>query len=171
VFVRTLVRSKGGDVEAKLVAQLTPDELRRYETMTATEWVPIEFATRLFELAAPLVHPGKPQALRLIGQDLAADNLSGVYRYIARVLTVPFLLGQSATFWRSYHRHGTSRLEVIGPNEAEFVVEGYPRFPERFRECMCGWIVGTLLATGAERPLASKIDDDPEHWRWRIRWK
>lgn len=171
VFVRQAVRELGPEVEARLLAQLDEDERRVYEEATASAWVPIEIASRCFELAAPLVHPGKALALRQIGRDLAFDNMRGVYRVFMRVMTVEFVLSQAARLWGTYHRHGSSRVVRHGPKDVDFVVTGYPRLPERFRECMCGWIIGTLELVGGKSPTVSKSDDDPNEWHWRIRWQ
>ena len=103
VFVRTSVRRVGAGAEGKLLVQLNPEERRMYEDVTASQWVPITFATRLFELAAPIVHPGKPLALRLLGRDLARDNLNGVYRIFLRVLSPQFVLAQNARLWSTYN--------------------------------------------------------------------
>lgn len=171
VFVRTALRRVGASAEARVLEQLSAEERRLYEDVTASQWVPIEFATRLFELAAPIVHPGKPLPLRLMGRDLARDNMNGVYRVFLRVLSPQFILEQTARLWRTYHRHGSSHVEQIGPREVDVVACGYAKLPERFRECMCGWIAETLELSGAKQVFVSKTDDDPERWRWRIRWQ
>lgn len=171
VFVRSRLREAGDTVERTVVAQLTANERDVYASAMATEWVAIEVASRLFELAAPVLHPGKPMALRLIGRDLARDNMNGVYRALLRVMSVEFVLSQSARLWGTYHRHGLARLDRVGPREVDFVVREYPRLPERFRECMCGWVGGTLELVGAKHAVVTKTDDDPNEWHWRIRWQ
>jgi uncharacterized protein (TIGR02265 family) len=171
VFVRTALREAGAGAEQRVLAELGPDELRAYESATASGWVPIELAARLFELAAPILYPGKVLPLRLLGRDLARHNLGTVYRALLRVLSVEFVLGQAARLWSTYHRHGSSEVIRLGPNEIDFVVRDYPRLPERFRECMCGWISGTLEMVGARQSFVSKTDDDPQAWRWRVRWQ
>ena len=171
VFVRTALRNAGPAAEKKVLDELTPEELRIYEDATASQWVPITLATRLFELSAPVLHPGKPLALRLVGRDLARDNMQGAYRIFLRVLTPKFLLEQTARVWSTYHRHGTSHVVVIGPNEVDVIVEDYPRLPERFRECMCGWMSEAIGLTGAKLPFVTKHDENPRAWRWRLRWQ
>lgn len=58
----------------------------------------------------------------------------------------------------------------ISKGDAEVVVVGYPRLPERFRECTCGWIAGTAELTGVENPTVTKTDEDPMAWRFHLRW-
>ncbi|MBX7193652.1 MAG: DUF2378 family protein [Sandaracinaceae bacterium] len=171
VFVRTQLREAGASAERAVTTQLTDEELRTYTTTTASSWVPIEHVARMFDLAAPVLHPGKPLPLRLLGRELARDNLRGVYRVLLRVMSVEFVISQSARLWGTYHRRGAARLVRVAPREVDFVVSDYPRLPERFRECMCGWIVGTLELVGAQKPLVTKIDDDPSAWHWHIRWQ
>jgi hypothetical protein len=171
VFVRTLVRSKGPSAEATVLSALAPPDRDIYERTIATDWVAIEVATQVFQCAAPLLYAYQPNAIRRLGRELAHNNLRGAYKFIARVLTIPFLLGQAATFWQTYHRHGKGRIDRREEKGVDFVVEGYPRLPERFRECMCGWIVGAVELTGNDSVVVSKSDDAPSAWRWQVRWR
>ncbi len=171
VFVRRAVDALGHDAGRKLRDGLDEDERAQFDRTVATDWVSIELVTKVFELAAPIMHPGKVGAIRLVGQDLARDNLSGVYRYLVRVLTIPFVLDQAAKLWHTYHRHGRPVVLRHAPTSASFVVRDYPRLPERFRECMCGYIAGTIEVAGGREPLITKTNDDPQAWAFHILWK
>jgi len=51
------------------------------------------------------------------------------------------------------------------------VVSDYPDLPERFRECMCGYIVGTMELVGVQEIRVHKLGDALSQWHWRISWK
>jgi hypothetical protein len=171
VFVRRALAAAGPDATQAVSEGLDEAERALFERTVATDWVPIEFITKLFELAAVALYPGKVGAIRLVGRDLAYDNLSGVYRYIVRVLTIPFVMDQSAKLWHTYHRHGRSEVVRLTSHSVTFVVHDYPRLPERFRECMCGYIAGTLELCGGRDVAVAKYDADPNAWEFRMVWK
>jgi hypothetical protein len=171
VFVRKALAAAGPAATLAVNDALDADEQALFARTVATDWVPIEFITKLFELAAVAIHPGKVGAIRLVGRDLAYDNLAGVYRFIVRVLTIPYVMDQSAKLWHTYHRHGRPEVVRQGPRSVSFVVHDYPRLPERFRECMCGYIVGTLELAGGRDVAVAKYDADPDAWEFRMVWK
>src|SRR4051812_19077089 len=103
VFLRRQVREASPQVRAAVEGALTDVDRRAIETCTAGAWVPVELATRLAAAAAPALYPTAPDPLFCLGQALARDNLGGVYAYIVRVLTVPFLVQQTARLWGIYH--------------------------------------------------------------------
>ncbi len=171
VFVRNALTNAGGDALARVREGLDEEERTAFDRTMATDWVPIELITKLFVLSAPILFPGKPNPLREVGAELARDNLRGVYRYLVRVMTVPFVIDQAAKLWRSYHKHGSASVVAYGEHAISLMVQGYPRLPERFRECMCGYIVGTLELAGAKNVAVAKSEDDPNAWEFRIAWK
>ena len=171
VCIRSALRNAGPVAEQSVLMQMSESERREYDDATASQWVSIAFATRLFELAAPVLYPGKPLALRQIGRDIARDNMRGVYRVFLRVVSPTFLLEQTARVWSTYHRHGKAHIEHHSDREVTLVVEGYPQLPERMREGICGWIAEALELTGAKHVIVSRQDDEPDAWKWRTRWQ
>lgn len=171
IVIRSQLRSKAENLEGQLLAALNDSERQCHDRLVATDWVPIGFATRYFELAAPLIHGKQPDALRLTGRDLARENLRGTYRHIVRVLSVPTVIAQTARFWDTFHRRGRCRVEQREPGSVSLVIEDYPELPERFREFLCGWILGAAELTGCKDASVVKFDNHPNAWRFAIRWR
>jgi len=171
VFVRKLIASRGPEFEQRFLARLNPAEVAIYHQTFEFDWIPIEVITRFFEVAAPLLYPGQMDGLRMIGQQMARDNLRDIYRILLRVATVPFIIGQSARLWQTYHRKGRAVLERSEPNLMRFVVRDYPDLPERFRECLCGYIMGLMELVAARDIRVLKYSDAPEAWSWKIAWR
>lgn len=171
VFVRSFVRSRGPEVEARLLAKLSPEDGERYLRTLEFDWIPIATITRIFEAAAPLTFPGNADAMRLLGREMARDHLRGVYRFLLRVTTVAFVMTQTARLWRTYHRKGVAQLaEYNAKNMITFVISDYPDLPERFRECLCGYIAGTMELVGVREIRVHKFGDSSQ-WQWRVAWK
>lgn len=172
VFVRSLLRSRGSEIETRLLRKLSPDDAERYLRTLAFDWIPIASITRIFEAAAPLAFPGNADAMRLLGREMARDHLRGIYRFLLRVTTVAFVMTQTARLWSTYHRKGAAYL-AGSPDQkmVTLIVTDYPELPERFRECLCGYIVGTLETVGVKEIRVYKLGDTSSQWAWRISWK
>jgi uncharacterized protein (TIGR02265 family) len=171
LFLRKLVRGSPGQVQAAVDHVLTDDERRVVDTCTAGAWVPVELVTKVAVTAAPLLYPGVPDPLFRLGQELARDNLGGIYAYIVRVLTVPFLVQQTARLWRTYHDSGDATCVSREDRSIELVVRGYPSLPERFRHYMEGYVQQAVSITGVQDVRVTSRDDDPACWTWRITWR
>lgn len=77
VFVRSFMRSRGPEIEARVLARLSPEDAERYLRTLEFDWIPIATITRIFEAAAPLAFPGNADAMRLLGREMARDHLRG----------------------------------------------------------------------------------------------
>jgi uncharacterized protein (TIGR02265 family) len=170
VWVRQQLRRASPEVQLAVVDALTDAERRTYQECTAGEWVPIELMNRLSSAAAPRLFPGDPDPLRRLGRELARDNLGGVYSFLVRLLTVPFLVEQTTRLWRTYHQAGDALSHQYGPREVELVVTGYPELPERFRHQTAGFVEEAVRMTGAHDVRVEKSDADPARWTWQITW-
>ena len=166
VFVRAQVRA--ARCEDAVLESLSPGARDTWRQATAGGWYPMEHAIEMFTRAAPLLFPGSPSPLRELGRAMAQDNLGGVYRHIVRLLSVPFLIKQTMVFWRLYHNAGRATC-TSQEKSAVVTLYEYPDCPERFRECLCGWIAGAVEVCGGTNARVLKEDGDP--FVWRVTWK
>ena len=171
VFMRSFVRAMNSALEPRLLAKLPPEDAERYLKTLEFDWIPIGSITRIFEAASPLLYPGNHEGLRLIGREMARDHLRGIYRIMLRVTTVPFVVAQTARLWSTYHRRGRAHMTRQEPHLIHFVVADYPELPERFRECLCGYIQGVMELVGAREIRVAKSNDNANAWLWRVSWK
>jgi hypothetical protein len=152
------------------LAALSEEERRVYASTLEFHWVSIEFITRLFEVAAPLVFPGRADGLRRVGREMAFDHLRGIYRIVLRVVTVEKVIEKSARLWSTYHQAGTAKLHRLGPKLLQFSVYDYPTLPELFRECTCGYIGGVFELCGVNDIRVSRMDESSRVWHFRMSW-
>lgn len=169
VAVRRWVREAGQ--EERLVAALTPQEHASYRSLVATSWVPVETATKIYVIAAPLLYPSDPAPLRRVGRELARDNFRGVFRYLAQLSSVDGLVGKTAFLWRAFHDQGEASSERAGERHLRFVVSGYPGLPERMRETICGWLAHATELTGATSVSVTKSDEAELRYFWAVTWR
>ncbi len=144
--VRGLLRAAGK--EDALVARLAPDEVVLYRETLAVAWVSVDFVARLFELAAAELYVGEAGPLRQLGRAIAKDNLTGIYRVMLRIVSIPFAIQQAARLWHTYNDTGEVSVERNG-ERLLMRVSGYPAFPEATLEECAGYTEGLMLMCGA----------------------
>jgi uncharacterized protein (TIGR02265 family) len=148
VSVRRLLQAAGREAEA--VTQLDPADAETYRSTLAVAWVPIEFIARLFAAAAPVLFPGEPRAIRELGRTIARDNLTGIYRMLLRIVSIPFAIERASSLWSTYNDSGDASITRVGEDRARMTVANYAAFPEATVEETAGYIEGVALLCGAK---------------------
>jgi len=170
VLIRHWLRSDVASYR-RFLAGLAPRDRDRFESFTASDWVSIDFASSVYTVAAPLLYPGIAAPLRRLGREICKDNISGLFRFVLRTLTVPFLIGQTARVWHSFHVAGVPSLERTGDRALHFMVRDYPELSAEIRETIAGFITELIERTGAKDVRIRSADDDPSCWGWWISWR
>ncbi len=168
VFARRTARTAG--VESIVVQRLPAATRDTFVRANMYDWYPVEHATQIFDIVAPLVHATSENAIRELGRDLARDNLGGAYKHFVRMMSVSFLLKQTALVWRAYHNAGRPEVETLAANIIVLRVFDYSDLPERFCECMSGWIERAVEMTGGKAVGVTKSANEAVH-TWRVTWK
>lgn len=167
VFARRTARAAG--VESVVAQRLSNPVRETFVRANVAGWVPIEHATEIFDHVAQLVYPTAETPLRELGRALARDNLGGAYKHFVRIMSVPFLMKQAAFVWRAYHNAGRPTVATLDRNRIELRVFDYADLPDRFRECMCGWIEQAVSMTGGKNPRVTNLEGG-DVYAWHITW-
>jgi len=171
VFLRRFLGGLGDGKEQALRDQLSPDELELYETSQSMSWLPAEAAASVLEKASQVAFPGDPERLQKLGVAQAHDHLTGIYRLLLRVTTIPFVIGQSAKLWSTYHDTGRARVErEADEKRGTLIVEGYPELPRAISTMSVGYVHGTLELTKVKDISVVPNFSDPNEWRWEVTW-
>tara|TARA_B100001750_G_scaffold230332_1_gene226672 strand:- start:5369 stop:5842 length:474 start_codon:yes stop_codon:yes gene_type:complete len=141
-----------------------------FRRVTATEWMPVDQAARIYATAVPIAFPGEPRPLREFGREGARHNLKGVYRFLVRLISVPSLIERTAKIWERYHDTGHARTERLSDRSVRIVVEGHPTLPAALRAAIAGWTAGAVELTGAQNVRVTE-GGDPTAWVWTITWR
>ncbi len=172
VFVREFTRKSAPENEAKLLALLSPSESALYQSATANKWVDPAVASGVLLKAARLLFPRDPDPCFRLGFTQAGNQFRGLYKALLAVATVPFVVKQSALFWKNYHSRGDAHTKwEFGEKKGVFWVDGYPELPEVVRQNISGFIAGTLGLTGASDVRVDGDFADPNSWKWVVTWK
>jgi hypothetical protein len=170
VIVRARVRALGTEAEAALLERLSPDQRACWETLTATQWVPMQTAEALLGESAPILYPHDVDPSRTLGAALASEMMGGIYRYVLRVVSVPFLIGQTATVWSRFQDTGAASTEQLTPASARLVVRQHPTLPPHVRRTITGWLEESIRKTGA-RSVRAEERGGPAQWEWVCHWR
>lgn len=158
-------------LEERFLEALDAADRDDYRRVTATDWVPVALAGRLYAAAAPLLYPGQIGPVRLLGRDLARDHLRGIYRFVLRLVTVQFVLDQTGRLWRMYNGRGELLVERVHERTVRMVLVGYPDYPPVVRESLIGYIVGAIELTGAREVRVVTDDADPTRVIFTASWR
>jgi hypothetical protein len=169
VSIRRLLQAARN--EDAVLAQLTPEDAELYRTTLAVSWVSNDFMGRVFAVAGPALYPGEPKPIRQLGRTIAQDNLTGVYRVMLRIVSIPFAIERAAALWRTYNDTGDAAIERFGNEErARMTVTGYERFPDPCLEETAGYIEGVALLCGARTAEAHPSRPSPTAFAFDVTW-
>ena len=105
---------------------------------------------RVYDAAARILYADSVEPLVDLGRDMALSDLTGIYKVLLRVATIPMVIERTARLWTTYHKKGSARIEREGDAKKAdlIVVDGDG---------------GVLFADGSpERPFNS-LDDAIDH--------
>lgn len=170
VIVRTRLRDLGASAEDQVRQSLSPEARQTLDTLLATSWAPIEHVEEIYASTAPVLHPNAADPVFALGAELGHEMLGGVYRFVARVVSVPFLVEQTATFWSRFHDTGIASAEQTTPRTAILRVRQHPTFPPTVRRSLTGWLASAIERTGA-RNVRVIDGGSPACWEWTSTWR
>lgn len=170
VIVRARLRELGPEVEEAVRSRLSPDARQTLDTLLATSWAPIAHAEEIYAVAAPVLHPNAQDPAFALGAALGQEMLNGVYRFVARVISVPFLVAQTAALWSRYHDTGVASTQQTAPRTVVLHVREHPMFPPTVRRTLTGWLASAIERTGAQNVRV--IDGGSSVcWVWTATWR
>lgn len=158
-------------LEERFLEALGAADRDAYQRVTATDWVPVALAGRLYAVAGPLIYPGQPNPVRLLGRDLARDHLRGIYRFVLRLVTVQFVVDQAGRLWSMYNGRGSLLVERVHERTVRMVLVDYPDYPLEVRESLVGYVAGTIELTGARGVRVVTDDADPTRVTFTASWR
>ncbi len=173
VYLRSQLKAKGPDILAAFLKQLTPDEQKRFNSVIHISKIPIDFAIKLVNSAAPLLYPklSPEKASWQYNYDMAQDQMNGVYKVILRFATPEFVISQAAKVWSTIHSDGHVQcIEHRDIFSAEFILLDYPHIPKSFLPMVSAYLVGILELTGVKNTKVNTDFSNNQKWIWYVSW-
>lgn len=169
ISVRKLVVAAG--VEQECLARLSAADVTVWKTVLPMSWLPIDVVAHVFEAGAAVLYPNDARRIRTLGRAIARDNLSGVYRLLLRVLSVPFAIEQSSKLWSAYNDTGVTSVEYQkGAYEVRFLIAECPGFPDVVLEETAGYIEGLIELCGNRVRGVVAVRDGLDRFSFDVHW-
>jgi hypothetical protein len=169
-FIRQEIEKLGGVAMDKLMFALTPEVQTVFKKTLPIQWVPIEHFAAIVKAASPVLYPGDSLAQQKLGQAMAKDNLSGIYKVLMRFTSVPYLAEQSSKLWSTYHQQGKARSEQLTANAANFILEDYPTAPPVFLDFLTGYVYATLSFAPVKNIKIVLDTSNSSAWKYQVTW-
>ncbi len=170
-YVRKELKRDGRDLEPELLKQLSEADRQEYRSLLPVSWISPELGGRLLEAFGPVLFPTAVDPVFEIGRGQARNDMTGIYRILLKVATVPMVINRAATLFGTYHKTGKASLEhVDGEKRGAFFINEYPDLSDGIRRTVGGYIMGLLELTGVKEIKVHLNDSNPNAWRWDISW-
>jgi hypothetical protein len=171
-WLRELIQKKGPEADQAMAKALSPDDYRAFRTSMPISWISEEAITRIFKAAGDVLFAEAPSPLAEVGRGMAKANMTGIYKFMLRVTTIPFIMSQASKLWQTLHDTGeATATEGPGRNMVTFTISGFPSIPSGMREVLRGYVTGLGELTNAKN-VRTKIDEtDPNAWKWISTWE
>lgn len=171
-FLREQFKNQDETREKEFLKSLSTEQALMYLSVLPSSWVSMDLAKTIFEKAVPLIYPEHQHPFQRLGYDRAKNNLTGLYKFILKVSTPAFVIGQTAKIWKFYYNTGQAFSKINARRKcAEMHVTGFPELPRMFREFTKGYIVGAVELTGAKNIVLEQDDSNPDDWKWIGSWE
>ncbi len=171
-FLRSLFKQSGQEKEQQFLAGLSGEESDLYHNASPVAMVPLEIATKLYALAAPLLFPGESRPLVQFGELAARNNIKSFHQFLLRFTDIPFITSQAAKIWSLHNDQGVAKAESFKDEKrVVFTIRNFPGLPAPYREMLCGYTAGLVKMSGAKMVAVRHSDSDPMAWQWIITWQ
>lgn len=173
IGMRKLIRAKGEETEKAFLAQLTPEEQKRYQTMVSISKLPIEEVANFSRIAASLLFPdlNEKEGLRKLGASGVEEDMNAALKVLLRFLNTETVIRQAAKVWSNVHSEGKAYC-IKGKHDctAEFAVEEYPDIPGEILQTITGYIIKLVELTGVRNVKVIPNFFNKDQWVWKISW-
>ena len=169
-WVRGSIDKMGPDGDAAMARALSSEDYETYRSMMAVGWIREDVAGRILRAAGNILFAGATDVTFEMGRILSKAHITGIYRMLLKVATIPLIIAQASRLWRTLHDRGEpSSLSESNGRCVTFVVRDYPEFPTDMRNLVRGYIVG--LGELAGEKVTTRLDEsDPNAWKWISTW-
>lgn len=133
-FVLWYERTHGNDRLREAVARIPREEREGLRSdipglgVLASSWYPASIANRLLDTVSEGLTDGELEAIAREGSRAVVDMmLYGIYRFLFERVSTPGRYARHiGRLWRQLHSTGERHIHLLGPNEADSIIESWP---------------------------------------------
>jgi hypothetical protein len=157
-----------------VLATLPPEAAARFtRPILTSEWYPYEAYTTLLAAIDHELGRDDLSLMATLGRFAARQDLSGVFKVISVLASIPRILQSSSIFWSRYCDAGVFEITDLRPDGGTGVVRDFPTIGRHHEAMLTGWIEGIGLAAGAKTAsveLARSVHRGDPCSEYRMRW-
>lgn len=173
---RKLVKAKGEAFEKQFISMLNPVEQQRYTEAMAISWVDhdayeTDKGDDCIAVAAKLFFPGQMNAIAKVGEMVAKENMSGLYKIFLLVPTVEYVVKRITQLWQAYNSAGEVTVDWVNPKYGKVIIRKYPGMSKLQRQYLTGYIKGVVELTRAKNVTVKLWEADPNAWTYHVKWE
>jgi hypothetical protein len=171
--IKSIVRAQGEAFENDFLEKLEPKEREEFLSSIPISWRELNLNNEKNQLVylAEQLYPGDSLGLQKVAMEMAKISIPRFYQIFIRIPKPAFVFKRIAVLWRSFYDTGDASIEDIKTNEATFVLRNFPEYSVYLREYLCGYLKGTGELMNIRDMEVTKIENDPNAWKWHMRWK
>ncbi|MBI5507712.1 MAG: hypothetical protein HY903_03050 [Deltaproteobacteria bacterium] len=171
-YLRKEMARRGKECEAAVMARLSVEDQQAFRALLPMAWISPQLGARILEAAGAVLFADHEDPIFELGRGQAHNDMTGIYRILMKVATVPMVIGRAATLFGTYHRKGAAAVEhQSGAANGVFLIKDYADLPAGIRRSVGGFITGLLELTGAKDIRVKSDESNPALWRWEIAWR
>jgi hypothetical protein len=114
------------------------------------EWYPYAAYRELLAAIERDVAGGDPEVVVALGRFAARQDLSGVFKIISVMASVPRILQSSSVFWSRYCDTGRFEISDLTATSGTGRIHDFPDMSAEHERSLRGWIEGIGIAAGAK---------------------
>jgi hypothetical protein len=157
-----------------VVATLPPESASTFaRPLLASEWYPYQAYSALLAAIDREVGRDDLALMPTLGRFAARQDLSGVFKVISVLASIPRILQSSSIFWSRYCDAGVFEITDLGPTSGTGRVRDFPAIAPAHETMLVGWIEGIGLAAGAKTAtveLVKSVHRGDPCSEYRMRW-
>jgi hypothetical protein len=174
--VLKFVKHAGGKVTIPgVIAELPPAQRAIFDRVILTgEWYPVAAYHQLLKVVDRKIGAGDLALMPQLGRYSARQDVSGIFKIISVLASIPRILQSASTFWGRYHDTGSFEIVELEEQRGTARIVDYPEMSEEHSHVLLGWIEGIGLASGAKHSVVQLTRSmhwgDP-YFEYRMEWQ
>lgn len=171
-----LLHKHGARAVEEIKAIMSPEARQAiYEdALIPTDWIDVKHVTETLIVYDNLFGKSDGVAAQALVREIAAAQITGVYRILFALTSPRMLIEKSARLWPRYYDRGESIGTMLGANSASYRVTGCPDLPKHHEWMILPYTEVALSHAGAKDIISAHtqcVADGAEvcvsefHWR------
>jgi len=156
--------------EADLFKRLSPAAKTIFQTALSSTWIGFREEEEILTAVAETLFADAANPLHDLGRAIADANLKGIYKAFLRIPSIAFVADRAPSLWAFMSKKGKLLTEMTGDRSVRVTITHYSDLPRYQIDYIAGYLEHVVVLMGKSGVRVTSIADDPQAWRWDVRW-